>query len=550
LTVALIVSAVILLLCIVFGQFIHRFGIPSLLIFLVLGIIAGTLPIDRNLISLETAENVGMVALIFVMFYGGFGTNWKTAKPVAVKGGLLSSLGVFITAGAVTVFAHFAFGFAWQEAFLLGAVISCTDAAALFSLLRNKHLNLKHNTVSALEIESGSNDPFAYLLTLIALLIMQGGSLAEVPLLIVQQLALGVAVGVGIALIAIPLLKRFAKHIPAGMDLVFVFGVAVLTYALATQFNGNGYLAAFLCGIILGNSKIPNKVNMVHFFDSIDWFAQIIVFFILGMLSNIFNLWNVVLPALALTFFMLLVARPLAVFTIFFPRNNPVKQGLLISWVGMRGAASLVFALMALVSGVTLQNDVFSIVMLTALFSIALQGTFVEQVAKRLNMIDTETDVMESFTDFQDRSEQAFLKMRMTPQHVWVGKSLRDLEIGQESLIVLIKRGTQTLAPNGDTVILEDDILVMTGEAYTEDDNAQIAERVIEENDEWANKLIKDLQMPENTLIVNVVKEDGSSVTPKGWTKIHPGDIVTLIAWDAEAPEPDVSHPRTSSTLL
>jgi cell volume regulation protein A len=140
--------------------------------------------------------------------------------------------------------------------------------------------------------------------------------------------------------------------------------------------------------------------------------------------------------------------------------------------------------------------------------------------------------------------------MKMSPQHVWVGKALKDLEIGQESLIVLIKRGEQTLAPNGNTVIHEDDILVMTGEAYTEDDNAQISEKVIAKNDDWANKLIKDLEIPKNSLIVNVIKEDGSSVTPKGWTKIHPGDTVTLIAWDAEVSDADVSHPRTSSTLL
>ncbi len=399
---------------------------------------------------------------------------------------------------------------------------------------RNSTLDLRYNTVGALEIESGSNDPTAYTLTLIALLIMQGGSLLDVPLLIAQQLGIGIAVGVVIAFAAIPLLRRFAKHFPDGMDMVFVFGVAVLTYALATQFNGNGYLAAFLCGIIMGNSNIPNRVHLVHFFDSIDWFAQIIVFFLLGLLTNIFSLWNVLVPAIILSLFILLIARPLAVFMVYLPWKNPIKQGLLISWVGVRGAASLVFALMAISSGIILQNDVFSIVALTALFSIAIQGTFVEQVAKRLDMIDTETDIMLSFTDFQEQSEQAFLKMKMSPSHDWVGKALKDLEIGQESLIVLIKRDSQTIAPNGDTVILEDDILVMTGEAYTKDDNAQISEHIIGDKDEWANKLIKDLELPDNSLIVNIVREDGSTITPKGWTKIHPGDSVTMIAWENE----------------
>ena len=147
-------------------------------------------------------------------------------------------------------------------------------------------------------------------------------------------------------------------------------------------------------------------------------------------------------------------------------------------------------------------------------------------------MIDADTDVMQSFTDFQEHSEQAFLKMKMHPEHIWVGKALRDLEIGQESLIVLIKRGEQTIAPNGSTVIQTDDILVMTGESYTDNDNAQISQIVVVAGDEWADALIRDLQLPSNTLIANVLKEDGSSVTPKGWTKLHPGDTVTLITWD------------------
>jgi cell volume regulation protein A len=520
------------LVCISSGQFIHRFGVPALIIFLVLGAATDVLPIDEKLIDPHIAENIGEVALIFVMFYGGFGTKWDTARPVAIKAGLLASAGVLITAVAATLFVHFVLRLGWMESFLLGSIISCTDAASVFSILRTKKMNLKHNTVSVLEIENGSNDPTAYLLTLVALLIMKGGPLLEIPLLVVKQLVFGVIVGVGIALLAIPLITRFARHFADGMDLVFVFAIAVLTFALSQLLGGNGYLAAFLCGIILGNSAIPNKVRMAHFFDSVDWFGQIMIFFVLGLLVELPNLVPAILPAIGLTLFLLLIARPLAVFLIFRLGGSPTNQCLLISWVGLRGAASLVFAVLATTSGVALESDLFSIVVLTAFFSIALQGTLLEKVAQRLNMIDAESDVMRSFTDFQERSEQAFLKMRMHPGHIWIGKALRDLEIGQESLIVLIKRNDQTIAPKGDTVIMPGDLLVMTGEAYTDDDDAQVTQRLIEKNDEWADALVRDLCLPENTLVANVTKADGTSVTPKGWTKIHPGDTITLLTWE------------------
>ncbi|MDR3315964.1 MAG: potassium/proton antiporter [Coriobacteriales bacterium] len=531
---ALAIGSIIVLVCISFGQFIHRFGMPALVIFLVLGIIAGSLPFEYSVIEPPIAANVGEAALIFVMFYGGFGTNWKIARTVAVKAGMLASLGVIITAGAVMLFTVLVFHLSWIEGFLFGSIIGCTDAASVFSILRSKKMNLKHNTVSVLEIENGSNDPTAYLLTLVALLIMQGGSLWDVPLLVAKQIVFGVGIGIGIAVLAVPVILRFSKHFADGMDLVFVFAIAILTFALAQLLGGNGYLAAFLCGIILGNSKIPNKVRMAHFFDSVDWLGQIMIFFFLGLLVTPANLIPAILPAIALALFLLFIARPLAVFLIFRLRGSPLNQCLLISWVGLRGAASLVFAVLAITSGVVLQSDIFHIVVLTAFFSILIQGTLLEPMAKRLNMIDTETDVMQSFTDFQEHSEKAFLKIRLDPGHAWVGHDLKSLDVGQNSLIVLIKRGNQTIAPKGDTVLMPDDIVVMTAESYTDtDDGMHVERRIIEKEDPWAHLLISDLGLPSNALIVAVEKKDGTQVTPKGWTKINPEDAVTIITWDA-----------------
>jgi cell volume regulation protein A len=536
-TTALIIGSLIVLICITSGQFIHRFGIPALIIFLILGVIGGMLISESKSVDFHLAENITSVALLFVMFYGGFGTSWKTARPVALPASLLASAGVLITALAVTVFVHFVFGLDWTESFLFGAVISCTDAASVFSILRTRQSSLKYSTVSILEIENGSNDPTAYLLTVIALLFLQGGSVLSVPTIFLSQLCFGVLAGVAVALVTVYLLKSLARHLSEGMDLLFVFAAAVLSYALATQLGGNGYLAAFLAGIIIGNSAIPNKIRMVHFFDSIDWLAQILIFFIFGLLVTPANLVPAIAPAIGLMLFLLLIARPLAVFAIFRLRGAPIRQCLFISWVGLRGAASMVFACLAITSGVTLQGDLFHIVVLVAFFSIILQGTLLPRVADRLKMVDEETDIMQSFTDFQEQSEHSFLKIRIHPEHIWVGKALKDLEIGQESLIVLIKRDEQTIAPRGDTVILPGDILVMSGETYDDDDDTQIAQIVIDEDNPWANKLVRDLDLPDNTLIVSVVKPDGSAVTPKGWTKIHPQDTVTIFTWtSAEEP--------------
>jgi cell volume regulation protein A len=548
---ALIVGSLIILVCITSGQFIHRFGIPALIIFLVLGVLAEALPLDMLPLNPHYAERIGEVALIFIIFYGGFGTNWKAAKPVVGRAGVLASLGVCITALAVTLFMHFVFGINWIESYLIGAVISCTDAASVFSVLRTRKMNLKHNTVPVLELESGCNDPTSYLLTMIGLLVLSSLGSGQSPdtfalvidiiVLAGKQIIIGVAAGVGVAFISVRLIKRLSKHFADGMDLVFVLATAVFSYAIAALFEGNGYLAAFLCGIILGNSAIPSKVRMAHFFDSIDWLSQITIFFLFGLIVAPDHLIAAALPAAALTLFLLFVARPLAVLLIFKPLGAPLKQCSLISWVGLRGAASLVFAVMATTGGNiggipvmdgALTSDLFHIVILTAFFSIALQGTLIKKAAERLNMIDTETDVMRSFTDYQEQSPKVYMKMHIDSHHPWVGTAIKDLVLGHESLIVLIKRGAQAIAPKGNTVIMPDDIMVVSGESYEEEDSTQINQVEIDAKSPWANRLVSELDISENTLIVGVQKADGTTVTPKGGTRLQPGDLVTVFTWE------------------
>ena len=267
-TTILWLTAVVILGCVLFQRLSGKVGVPALLFFILLGMFFGTdgvvkIPFD----NFELAQNVCSVALLFIMFYGGFGTNVRSARPVAAQAVLLSSVGTVLTAGLVGVFCHFVLGVALWESFLIGAVISSTDAASVFSVLRSRHLNLKYHTASLLEVESGSNDPFSYMLTTIVLSVMHGGSSGgQFAALLAAQIGYGVLFGVVLALAARWVLGRF--RFSAGFDAVFTVAVALLSYVLPEMLGGNGYLSVYLTGMILGNSRIPNKSGLVHFFDA------------------------------------------------------------------------------------------------------------------------------------------------------------------------------------------------------------------------------------------------------------------------------------------
>ncbi|HIY05554.1 MAG TPA: cation:proton antiporter, partial [Candidatus Evtepia faecigallinarum] len=263
-TLFLLICSIVILACVLFHKLSSRLGVPALLAFILLGMFFGSdgvvkIPFD----DYSLAQDLCSVALIFIMFYGGFGTNWTQAKPVAVKAGLLSSLGTLLTAGLVGVFCWQVLALPCLESFLLGAVIASTDAASVFSILRSKHLDLRENTASLLEVESGSNDPFAYMLTVILLTLMTGDlSAPAVAYQIFAQLVYGGALGVVIALGARYCLRRFSLA-ASRFDAIFLVAVALLSYAAPTLLGGNGYLSVYLTGILLGNSKLANKQALV-----------------------------------------------------------------------------------------------------------------------------------------------------------------------------------------------------------------------------------------------------------------------------------------------
>lgn len=500
---------------------------PALLCFMALGMIFGSdglfkISFNNYLIT----EQLCTIALIFIMFYGGFGTKWQTARPIAVKAVLLSTLGVVATAFLTCFFCYQVLHFSFSESFLIGAVLSSTDAASVFSILRSKKLNLKHSTAPLLEIESGSNDPMAYMLTMVALAMISGSNNSSVPIMMLTQIGVGIGVGIACAYLGILALRK-DDLITMGMDTVFVIALALLSYALPTLLGGNGYLSVYLTGIILGNSSINNKITLVHFFDGITGLAQILIFFLLGLLSFPHLLPRLFIPALLIALFLTLLARPAAVFLILLPFGSSFRQCLLVAWSGLRGAASIVFAIMVIAKGVTLEHDLFHIVFFISLLSVAIQGSLLPVVAKKLDMVDNSSDIRKTFNDYQDDSDLTLMRMYIPTGHNWENRKIEDVNFPTGSLALMIKRGEDTLIPRGNTTILAGDTLILSVPEYRGEDDGNLKEILIDAKHNWCNCAITDLNLPKNILIA-LIKRGDENIIPQGSTVIHPDDRVVI----------------------
>ena len=523
----LLVAAVILL-CLSLNKMSNKLGIPMLLAYILLGMMFGTdgilkIPFDNFTI----AEQICTVSLIFIMFYGGFGTNWKQAKPVAGKAVLLSTVGVILTAVTTGAFCHFILKMDFWESMLIGSVISSTDAASVFSILRSRRLNLKNNTASMLEVESGSNDPCSYMLTVIILTIMSGElSGSSLVVMIFSQIIFGILVGVVVALAAAFILKK-VNFATDGFDTIFVFSMALVSYAGASMINGNGYLAAYIAGIILGNTPLHHKKSLVHFFDGITGLMQMLIFFLLGLLAYPSQLPKILPIALAIAVFLTFVARPVSVFAILMPFRCPVKQQLLVSWAGLRGAASIVFAIMAKVSPAYTKNDLFHIVIFIVLFSISIQGTLLGLVAKKLDMIDENGNVMKTFSDYSDEMPVEFVKISIKAGHPWENRKIKDLTSLPDLLLVLILRGEERIIPNGNTVVLAGDKIVLSALSPEENLGICLTEIPIEKDSKWIGKPLSRIKLGEEKLVL-VLKRNEKVVIPNGNTVIRENDVLVI----------------------
>lgn len=525
----LLLLSLVMIACILCNRLTSRTGIPVLLAFLAVGMLCGTdgiLGIDFE--NYAMTETLCTVALIFIIFYGGFGTKWSAARPVAGKAVLLSTLGVFLTAMTMGTFCHFALHTGWLEGMLIGAVLGSTDAASVFSILRSKKLNLKYGTASLLELESGSNDPVAYLMTVVILTLMTSDLTAgRLIYMIFAQVVYGVGIGVLLAMCTIFFMRRF-RFDTSGFDMVFMLAVAILSYVVPVLVGGNGYLSAYITGIILGNAKIPNKKNQVHFFDGVTTLMQLMTFFLLGLLCTPSNLADVILPSLAIAVTLTFFARPLVVSLLLAPFRSPFRQQQLVSWAGLRGATSAIFALTAVAGGAVLQYDLFHLVFCVVLFSIALQGTLLPFVSKKLGMIDENADILKTFTDYTEQKELQLLRLHLEKGNGWIGQKVHTLTLPPDTILATILRGKESVVPRGNTRLRQGDVVVLAaGRCEKKVQQVQLSELKITPEHKWKGKTLAELKLPSEQLVI-LIRRGTETVIPQGDTMICEGDVLVM----------------------
>ena len=525
----LLIIAAVILVCIFANRVSGRFGIPMLLVFIAVGMLFGSDGLVK--IPFEDygfAETACSVALVFIMFYGGFGTNWNKAKPVALKSLLLSSLGVVLTAVLTGLFCCFILGMDIMSGMLIGACLGSTDAATVFSILRSKRLNLKYNTASLLEVESGSNDPVAYMMTMIILSIMQGqsGSPLDIAYMLFAQLVYGAALGAVIAVGAGIVFRKFSSVI-AGLEPVFMVAVALLAYAAPAAIGGNGYLSAYIVGIYLGNLSISGKRSLVHFFDGVTGLLQMLVFFMLGLLAFPSRLPEVVVPGILISLFMTFVARPAAVFGILAPFRCKLNQMLLVSWAGLKGVASIVFAIMASAASDFEKYDLFHTVFLAVMFSLLLQGSLIPFAARKLKMIDNTNNVLTTFNDYSEELPVQFIRLSINEGNRWDGRQIKDIDLPPETLIALIIRDKTRIVPKGFTELKAGDVAVLCAPACADTVGINLTEINVTPESVYCGLHLSELP-PDNGHLVVLIKRGEHVIIPRGRTVFKPGDILVI----------------------
>lgn len=505
-------------------------GVPVLLSFIVLGIIAGCFHENLHFIDSTLIEYICTFALIFIMFYGGFDTNWKAVKPIALEAGLLASFGVFITTGITTMFCHFILHWNWLESFLLGTIVSSTDAASVFSILKTKNLGLKNYSTQILSVESGSNDPCSYTLTLIAISLLQGTtSGGAIAWQFFAQIVFAVLISIAIGQLASYLLNKYPISV-VGHDSLVMFAIALFSYTLPTLIGGNGFLCVYIVGIIIGNKYHGKKKQMVGFFDGLTSLMQIILFFLLGYLLAPETILDVFLPALAIFGCLTIISRPVAVSCILFPfRKYPAKQIGFISFSGLRGAASIVFAIMTLQLDTILEHNIFSIVFCIVLISILLQSSFLAQMAKFFDMVDDNENSIQTFAEFAEKSPMNVSSINIDDQSFWVGKMILDMHLPKNMLPILLFRGSEFFVPKRHTVLEAGDKLVLCSLAYERASNEKFnfKEHVVTPDSIWVGKRIKDYPYRQNSMVV-MIKRGDEIIVPDGYTIFEKGDVLTI----------------------
>lgn len=467
----LLIGAVLLFVAVLAGKLAYRLGAPALLLFLTVGVFFGYDMLSFN--SPELTQFIGMIALSIILFSGGMDTKLSEIKPIVVPGVVLATAGVLLTAVILGSFVYFlspllGIELTFPLALLLAATMSSTDSASVFSILRTKKQGLKENLRPLLELESGSNDPVAYILVVLLVGMLSPnkesvGAGASVVLFVVQMFV-GAVAGYGFGRAAVWTINKINISNPS-LYSVLLLAFVFLTFSVTTLLYGNGYLAVYIAGLVVGNKKIVHKRTVVSFFDGVTWLVQIIMFITLGLLvdSRALIQPQVLILALCVALFMTFVARPVAVHVCMLPfRKFSKKARFYVSWVGLRGAVPIIFATYPLVDSVPNADLIFNVVFLVTIVSLVLQGTTVSGMANALGVAKTEKE--SSFGDaFQDRMKSAFTEVDVNEQMLSSGNTLKSIALPDHTLVIMVCRDGDYFVPQGGTELhLKDKLLILS----------------------------------------------------------------------------------------
>jgi potassium/hydrogen antiporter len=460
----LIFGSLLLILSVAASKITDRFGIPALLFFLSLGMLAGSDGLGGIYFDDPAlAQYIGIIALSVILFSGGLETSWSSVSRTFREGLVLSTLGVFITAVVIAYFANRFLGLGPLEAFLLGAIVSSTDAAAVFSILRSRGLQLRGKVQPLLELESGSNDPMAVFLTVAAIQFITGGM--QTPGSLIQffftQAVLGLAFGYAIAKISLFLVNRLRLGYD-GLYPVLVFGIIMLAYGITTFLGGSGFLAVYVAGITMGREDFLHKRSLIRFYDGLAWMMQILMFLTLGLLVFPSELPSVAQPALLISLALIFIARPMSVLLSLLFAPYSINEKLFLSWVGLRGAVPIVLATYPLLAGIAQAELIFNVVFFVVLLSILLQGTSVSHVARWLKVTVVAPPRRQYPIEYipTEGLKGNLKEVHIPPASPVVGKAVFELRLPPEFLVILVVRGEEFLIPSGGTVLQKEDILL------------------------------------------------------------------------------------------
>jgi len=457
----LLIGSALILVSVALAKASDNLGIPTLLLFLGVGMLAGSEgPGGIEFDDAHLAQSVGTIALIYILFAGGLDTKWADVKPVFWQAVSLSTLGVLITAIAVAFFATAAFHMPLLSGLLLGSVVSSTDAAAIFSVLRSKNVNLRGSLKPLLELESGTNDPMAVFLTvgLIQLMTIPQTTFASVVMLFTVQMAIGGLFGLGFGKALVYLINRL--RLPyEGIYSVFVLAFAALIYGATASIGGSGFLAVYVAALVAGKDEFVQKRSLLRFFDGAAWLSQMAMFLTLGLLVFPSHVASVTVMGLLTAGFLMLVARPLSVFVSLLFFKQQWRERVFISWVGLRGAVPIVLATFPRLAGVPDAELIFNVVFFIVLTSALVQGWSIPPVAKVLRL-STRTEPSRRYPiEFAPvHGIDTNLVDVTVPFHSHAaGKSIIELGLPPDTLIVLISRDDSFIVPSGGTVLQESD---------------------------------------------------------------------------------------------